>query len=82
MHQLECVDDGPSPFDTLAQASISAKLRQALSLLSVDQRDVVWLCYFEDKSLSDIADIMQCPENTVKTRLFHARRKLREMVLV
>ena len=58
------------------QTSSAATLRRALSALSFEQREVVWMCYFEDKSVREIAELAQCPENTVKTRLFHARQNL------
>jgi RNA polymerase sigma-70 factor (ECF subfamily) len=59
-----------------------AQLRQhqavdaALSALPVDQRAVVQLTYFHDMGYADIADVLGCPENTVKTRMFYARRRL------
>jgi RNA polymerase sigma-70 factor, ECF subfamily len=65
-----------TPFDVAERASTAATLRAALTILSVEQREAVWLCYFEEKSLREIADIAGCPENTVKTRLFHARKAL------
>jgi RNA polymerase sigma-70 factor (ECF subfamily) len=48
----------------------------ALDALPVDQRTVVQLTYFHDMAYADIADVMGCPENTVKTRMFKARRRL------
>jgi RNA polymerase sigma factor (sigma-70 family) len=48
----------------------------ALSALPVDQRAVVQLTYFHDMGYADIADVLGCPENTVKTRMFYARRRL------
>ncbi len=71
-----------TPFDTAAQASTAKRMQQALATLSIDHRDVVWLCYFEERALSEIADIVQCPENTVKTRLYHARKILRDSGLL
>jgi RNA polymerase sigma-70 factor, ECF subfamily len=68
----------PTPFDIAERTSAAATLRAALVTLSVEQREAVWLCYFEEKSLQAIAEIAGCPENTVKTRLFHARKALRE----
>jgi RNA polymerase sigma-70 factor (ECF subfamily) len=59
-----------------------ARLRQhqavdaALNALPADQRAVVQLTYFHDMGYADIADVLGCPENTVKTRMFHARRRL------
>lgn len=69
--------DEPSPFDHAAAADQAKWLRSALGQLNSDQRGAVWMCYYEDKSLAEIATIMGCPENTVKTRLFHARKTLR-----
>ena len=70
-------DTADSPFDDAARASDASQLRAALEHLSFEHREVIWLCYFEDKPLAEIAEITGCPENTVKTRLFHARRNLR-----
>ena len=52
-------------------------LRVALSHLSTDHRQVVELSYFCGFSYREIAEIAACPVNTVKTRMFHARRRLR-----
>jgi RNA polymerase sigma-70 factor (ECF subfamily) len=48
----------------------------ALQALPADQRAVVQLTYFHDMAYADIADVLGCPQNTVKTRMFNARRRL------
>lgn len=53
---------------------------RALALLSPEQRLVVELTYFEDCSYQEIAAIADCPVNTVKTRMFHARKRLKEIL--
>jgi RNA polymerase sigma-70 factor, ECF subfamily len=53
-------------------------LAHALSELPVEQRLAVELCYELGHSCEEIATIMGCPVNTVKTRLFHARAKLQK----
>jgi RNA polymerase sigma-70 factor, ECF subfamily len=53
-------------------------LARALQELSFEQRSVLELCYLMGYSCEEIATIMQCPVNTVKTRMFHAREKLRQ----
>lgn len=53
-------------------------LSQALAQLPVEQRLAVQLCYELGHSCEEIATIMNCPVNTVKTRLFHARAKLQK----
>lgn len=55
-------------------------LRAALAELSADHRQVVELTYFCGFSYQEIADIAGCPVNTVKTRMYHARRRLRYLL--
>ncbi len=47
-----------------------------VSRLSPPQRAVVELTYFFGYSYPEIAEILDCPEGTIKTRMFHARRLL------
>ena len=51
-------------------------LNCALAILQPDQRAVIELTFYHGLPYQDIARILNCPENTVKTRMFHARRKL------
>jgi len=55
-------------------------LGQALAQLPAEQRLAVELCYELGYSCEEIASIMGCPVNTVKTRLFHARGKLQKLL--
>jgi RNA polymerase sigma-70 factor, ECF subfamily len=55
-------------------------LVRALAELPVEQRMAVELCYELGYSCEEIAAIMDCPVNTVKTRLFHARAKLQKLL--
>lgn len=52
-------------------------IERALAELPLEQRTVLELCYLLGHSCEEIAAIMQCPVNTVKTRMFHARAKMR-----
>lgn len=55
-------------------------LEVALATLPDDQRAVVELTFMEGLSYKEIATILQCPVNTVKTRMFNARRKLAQFL--
>jgi RNA polymerase sigma factor (sigma-70 family) len=55
-------------------------LERAIRYLPPKQRAVVELTYFQGCSYEEIAGIVECPENTVKTRMFHARAKLKEIL--
>lgn len=57
-------------------------LASGLDLISAEQRSVVELTYFSGYSYQEIAEIMDCPVNTVKTRMFHARRRLAKLLTV
>jgi RNA polymerase sigma-70 factor, ECF subfamily len=55
-------------------------LDEAMRHLSAEHRAVVELTYFYGCSYEEIAAIAACPVNTVKTRMFHARAKLRKLL--
>lgn len=55
-------------------------LNRALTTLPPDQRAVIELTFFNGLAYQEIAKILDCPENTVKTRMFHARKKLQAFV--
>lgn len=67
----------PSPEEALGQLRLHGLLRAAMANLSSDHRPVVELTYFQEFSYREIAEIMECPVDTVKTRMFYARRQLK-----
>jgi RNA polymerase sigma-70 factor, ECF subfamily len=62
------------------QRQLAALLLRALDSLSFDQRSAFVLCEVEERSSPEVAEILGIPEATVRTRLYHARQKLRAMV--
>ena len=62
------------------QQSRRLDIDSSLARLSHEQRATVELAYYFGYSYREIAEIMRCPENTVKTRMFHARRALRSLL--
>jgi RNA polymerase sigma-70 factor (ECF subfamily) len=58
----------------------SEALRKCLTALSLEHRKVVDLVFYHEKSVEEVAEIVGIPENTVKTRLFYARKKLAELL--
>jgi len=51
-----------------------------LTALSPEHREIIDLVYYHEKSVEEAAEIVGIPENTVKTRLFYARKKLAELL--
>jgi len=68
------------PESLLTRRQLAGVLGRALAALPPEQRAVVELTYYYELSYPEIAQIVGCPVNTVKTRMFHARRKLRELL--
>jgi RNA polymerase sigma-70 factor (ECF subfamily) len=72
--------DQPGPEQRLSDDETRAALMRSLDMLSSEQRSVLVLTYFHDLQYAEIAQIMSCPVDTVKTRAFHARRRLRALL--
>lgn len=70
-------DDAAPPDRDFGRQRTAAILQGAIGELSPDHRAVVHLTYFQEIGYREIADILGCPVDTVKTRMFHARRHLR-----
>lgn len=64
------------PEHTVMGWELGQALLWALDQLSPEHRAVIDLTFGQDRSYPEIATIMDCPVNTVKTRVFHARKKL------
>lgn len=77
---LEAAPPPPTSEDPFSIEELRDWLGQALAQLPVEQRLAVELCYELGYSCEEIAAVMSCPVNTVKTRLFHARAKLQKLL--
>jgi RNA polymerase sigma-70 factor (ECF subfamily) len=73
-------DPSDDPEIALEKKDKSALIRKCLSGLSAEHREVVDLVYYHEKSVEEVAEIVGIPENTVKTRMFYARKKLAELL--
>src|SRR4051794_25004689 len=72
------VSTEPAPDEELHQQRLHDSLVRAMDQLSPDHRAVVDLTYFHGMGYREIADIVDCPVDTVKTRMFHALRRLKQ----
>jgi len=76
--QIADVEDNP---EVVSQKRNKAEImRLCMDHLSSDHREIIDLVYYHDKSVSEAAQILEIPENTVKTRMFYARKKLAEFM--
>ena len=66
--------DGETGPDVL----VRQHMRQAMDALPPDQRAALALVYLHERSVAEAALALDAPEGTIKTRLMHARRKLRD----
>ncbi len=70
------IADGEGPEDATMRGELDRLLAKGLEALSPEQRAVVELTFYQERSYHEIAEITRCPVNTVKTRMFHARKRL------
>jgi RNA polymerase sigma-70 factor, ECF subfamily len=74
------VDTADDPEIAMQKADRSAVLQDCLKQLSSAHRQVVDLVYYHEQSIEEVARIIGVPENTVKTRVFHARKRIAELM--
>ena len=75
---VEDLQDGPEAVMQARQAS--GILGSCLERLSPAHRAVIDLVYYHDKSIEEVAQIVSASPNTVKTRMFYARKRIAEMM--
>ena len=73
-------DPSDDPGTVLEKKDKSVMLRKCLTALSAEHREIIDLVYYHEKSVEEVADIVGIPENTVKTRMFYARKRLAELL--
>lgn len=77
---VQTADKSPNPEEILLHSAVNPDLAAALDTLKPDQRTLVLLADVEQMSYNDIADVMQIPVGTVRSRLHRAHKKLRALL--
>ncbi|WP_394850909.1 RNA polymerase sigma factor [Pendulispora brunnea] len=73
-------DGAPDAEDRAYAEQLARALSRAMDKLPDDQRAVFVLCEMDERTSAEVAMIVGAPEGTVRTRLFHAKRKLRDIL--
>jgi RNA polymerase sigma-70 factor (ECF subfamily) len=72
-------------FEETADAGFDAEdaavIHRALDQIDLRHREVLVLHFLEDFSVAEIAAVVGCPEGTVKSRMYHARKAMKELLL-
>jgi RNA polymerase sigma-70 factor (ECF subfamily) len=68
----------PGPADAAHDHSVGQLTRRAIQRLSAEHREVLYLAFYADVPYEQIALLLEVPQNTVKTRVYYAKQKLRE----
>jgi len=76
----EIASEESAPEPLAEQRELHQAVAHALDQLPVPHRVAVVLAFYHDMDYAEIADVTGAPVNTVKTRMFHARRKLKELL--
>jgi RNA polymerase sigma-70 factor, ECF subfamily len=78
---IDLADDAPDPEAALLQLDKSMILRTCIETLSLEQRTILDLVYYQELSVSEVSEVVGIPEGTVKTRMFNARKRLSKLLL-
>ncbi|MGL4766758.1 MAG: RNA polymerase sigma factor [Formosimonas sp.] len=70
-------DDAPTPFDKLVDKQREEWVAFCMGRLPLEQSESLHLLFYEGMSMVEIGAIQHCSDNTVKTRIFHAKKKIK-----
>ena len=73
-------DPSDNPEAVLAKTERAEILRDCLKQLSPAHREIIDLVYYHERTIEDVAEITGVPQNTVKTRMFYARKRIGELL--
>jgi RNA polymerase sigma-70 factor (ECF subfamily) len=73
-------DDGDNAEVLVQKQNKGRLLRQCLAALAPDQREIMDLVYYHERSIAEVSAILSLPEGTVKTKMFNARKRLSELL--
>ena len=73
-------DDAPTPDQNAMSGDMSRLIATLMEQLSFEHREILHLAYYQEFSVQEIADALDLPANTVKTRMFYARQRLKVLL--
>jgi RNA polymerase sigma-70 factor (ECF subfamily) len=73
----ELADTAEGPLDTMDRKRNAQLMQRAIGQLSVDHQEILRLAFYEELPYEEIAGLLSIPDNTVKTRVFYAKRQLK-----
>src|SRR5215469_13462743 len=73
-------DPKNNPEVELDRRDTGAVIRRCLASLSPEHAEIIDLVYYQEKSIKEIGAILGIPDNTVKTRMFYARKRLAALI--
>jgi RNA polymerase sigma-70 factor, ECF subfamily len=78
--EIEMEDPADDPEIAFQKKDRGETIRHCLMQLTPEQREIIDLAYYHGKSVEEVAEIIGIPRNTVKTRMFRARKRLSEVL--
>jgi len=79
-HAATIADEAPMPDQRAQSSGMSRLLARLMEQLTVEHREILHLAYYQEFSVQEIADTLGLPPNTVKTRMFYARQRLKTLL--
>jgi RNA polymerase sigma-70 factor (ECF subfamily) len=76
----EAADPEDDPEQVSQKEDKGRIMRACINELSPDHKAILDLVYYQELSVGEAAEVLGIPENTVKTRMFYARKKLSELL--
>jgi RNA polymerase sigma-70 factor (ECF subfamily) len=73
-------DESPTPDENAMSGDMSRLIGTLMEQLSFEHREILHLAYFQEFSVQEIAEALDLPANTVKTRMFYARQRLKVLL--
>jgi len=77
---MQIADTGDTPETAMDRSQTSSTLRKAIAQLSPAHREIIDLVYYHERTIEEVSEIIGAPLNTVKTRMFYARKRIAEMM--
>lgn len=79
-HAIEVSDESQDPALETDRALLRERVRAAMGRLRPEEREIIVLRDFDGHSYAEIAELLECPLGTVMSRLYYARKHLKDLL--